>query len=71
VSVKVDEHRERLLTIKRGELPWEDVEAWRLSLHAEFDRAHTETRLPERPDYARVDAFLLKARRAALAEELP
>lgn len=71
VSVRVDEHRERLLAIRRGELPWEETEAWRLSLHSEFDRAFAETKLPERPDYERANAFLIKARRAALLEELP
>lgn len=64
VPVRVDEHRERLLTIGRGEVPWEDVDAWRLSLHRQFDAAFAATRLPERPDYARVNAFLLEARRS-------
>lgn len=71
VPVRVEEHREALLAIKRGEVTWEETEKWRLSLHADFDRALAETTLPERPDYERVNAFLLKARRAALAEELP
>lgn len=71
VAVRVDEHRTKLLAIRRGEMPYEETDAWRLSLHAEFDRAFAETRLPERPDYERANAFLLKARRAALAKELP
>ncbi len=64
VLVGVDSERERLLAIKRAEVPWADVNAWRLSLHREFDRAYSETRLPERPDYERADAFLIKARRS-------
>jgi len=71
VPVKVDEHREGLLAIKRGELPWEETEKWRLSLHTQFDKALKETTLPERPDYERANAFLVKARRAALADGLP
>jgi predicted nucleotidyltransferase len=71
VPVRVDEHREQLLAIKRGELAWNETEKWRLSLHADFDRALLTTSLPERPDYERANALLLKARRAALAEELP
>ena len=71
VLVRVDEHREQLLAIRRGELPWEETEKWRLSLHKEFEQALAQTALPERPDYARVNAFLIKARRAALGEELP
>ncbi len=66
LRVRVGEHRERLLAIKRGEVPWEEVEVWRLSLHAAFDEAFRGTALPEVPDYERVNAFLLRARRSAL-----
>jgi uncharacterized protein len=71
VPVRVDEQREQLLAVKRGELPWDETESWRLHLHQEFDQALRETALPERPDYERANALLIKARRAALAEELP
>ncbi len=70
VPVRVDEHRDQLLAIKRGEVPWEETEAWRLKLHAEFDNALEATALPERPDYEAANAFLLKARRWALSESL-
>ena len=71
VSIRVDEHREQLLAIKRGEVPWEATEKWRIALHTEFDRALGSTKLPDRPDYERANAFLIRARRAALSEELP
>lgn len=71
VQVRVEEHRDQLVAIKRGEMPWEETEKWRLALHAEFDRALAETKLPDRPDYAKANAFLIKARRAAVAEGLP
>jgi hypothetical protein len=71
VPVKVDAHRDRLLAIRRGEVPWEDVENWRLNLHQEFNAAFETTKLPERPDYERANAFLISARRRALSEELP
>lgn len=71
VPVRVEEHREKLLAIKRGQMPWEETERWRLSLHQEFDQALSETSLPDRPDYERANNFLIKARRLALAEELP
>src|ERR1019366_1104971 len=71
VPVRVEEHRDQLLAIKRGEVPWEETEKWRLALHSEFDRAVAETKLPERPDYEKANAFLIKARRAATAEGLP
>lgn len=66
VPVRVDEHREQLLAIKRGELPWEETEKWRLALHAELDRAFAATKLPERPDYEKANAFLIRARRSAV-----
>jgi predicted nucleotidyltransferase len=71
VPVKVDAHRDRLLAIRRGEAPWDEVESWRLDLHKEFNAAFETTKLPERPDYERANAFLLRARRLALAEALP
>ncbi len=64
VRVDVGEHRERLLAIKRGEVAPEAVEEWRRELHREFDAAFAETRLPERPDYERANAFLIRARRS-------
>ena len=63
LRVRLDEHRDALLTIKRGEQPWPEVNAWRLRLHKEFDEAFASTQLPERPDYAWANEFLLKARR--------
>src|SRR5262245_55892666 len=42
VPVRVDAHREQLLAIKRAEVAWEETEKWRLSLHADFDRALAE-----------------------------
>ena len=66
VPVRVDKYREELLAIKRGEMPWEETEKWRLALHTEFDKALADTKLPERPDYEKSNDFLVKARRAAL-----
>ncbi len=62
VPVRVEAHRERLLAVKRGELPWAEVDAWRKELHRDFERALTETKLPERPDYEAVNCFLVSAR---------
>jgi predicted nucleotidyltransferase len=71
VPVRVDDRRDELLAIKRGDMPWEETEKWRLSLHNEFDKALNETRLPERPDYEKANAYLLKSRHAAIGTELP
>ena len=51
VPVRVETYRERLLAVKRGETPWEDVDRWRQSLHEEFNAAYRHTSLPERPHY--------------------
>ena len=52
-------------------MPWDEIDAWRLALHREFDTALAESCLPERPDYERANAFLVKARRLAMEQELP
>jgi predicted nucleotidyltransferase len=71
VPVRVDEHREQLLAIRRGEVGWDETEKWRLALHRQFDLALSETKLPERPDYERANEFLVNARRRAVTENLP
>jgi uncharacterized protein len=67
VPVRVEAHRDRLLSVKRGEVGWPEVDAWRQELHRDFDHALVETRLPERPDYGAANAFLVRARRTATA----
>jgi predicted nucleotidyltransferase len=62
VPVRVEAHRERLLSVKRGELSWAEVGAWRKELHHDFERALAETKLPERPDYEAANRFLIEAR---------
>lgn len=64
VPVHVGEHRERLLSIRRGEASFDDCETWRRQLHERFDRAVLRTILPERPDYAAANDWLLRARRS-------
>ena len=69
VSLRVDRYRDRLLAIRRGEVAWEEVERWRLSLHQKLDHAAERTNLPAEPDYNAADAFLLKARKFAASED--
>jgi hypothetical protein len=69
VPLRVDKHRERLLAIRRGEVPWEQVEAWRLQLHRELDEALKTTSLPEHPHYEKANDFLIQARRYAASAE--
>lgn len=56
-------HRDRLLAVKRGEIEWTEMDAWRKELHCDFERALAESKLPERPDYDAANRFLIKARR--------
>ncbi len=64
VPVRVEEHRDRLLAIKTGDMPWDEVNRWRLDLHRAFDAAFAATKLPERPDFEAADRFLIRSRRA-------
>jgi hypothetical protein len=56
-------HRVRLLAVKRAEMPWAGVDAWRKELHHDFERALAETKLPERPDYEVPNRFLIEGGR--------
>ena len=62
LRLDVGENRARLLAIKHGEMPWDEIDAWRLSLQRDFDASVGQSPLPERPDYERVNTFLLDAR---------
>jgi predicted nucleotidyltransferase len=69
VPVRVEAHRDRLLAVKRGELPWAEVDVWRKELHVDFEHALAETKLPERPDYEAANRFLIKARREMASQK--
>jgi hypothetical protein len=64
VPVQVEDYRSQLLAIRNQEMSWEAVNAWRLDLHSVFDRAFANTQLPERPNYEKANAFLIRARRS-------
>jgi predicted nucleotidyltransferase len=66
VPVHVGEHREKLRAIRRGEIALDDCEAWRLELHKKFDAALEHSPLPERPDYAAANDWLIHARRSMI-----
>lgn len=71
VDIDARGQRDKLLDIKHGRLQFEVVENWRLELQKKFEAAFQNTPLPDRPDYERVNEFLLQARRLALRSELP
>ncbi|WP_341730675.1 nucleotidyltransferase domain-containing protein [Microcoleus sp. EPA2] len=68
VPVRVDDYRSQLLSIRNQEVPWDEVNQWRLDLHREFDRAFDSSCLPERPNYEKANQFLIKARRSAIED---
>ncbi|MFC8510900.1 DNA polymerase beta superfamily protein [Streptomyces sp. NPDC057411] len=66
LRIDVGEERERLLAVKRGEASWQEVESWMTRLQDEADAARDTSPLPAAPDHARVEDFLVRARKSAL-----
>jgi predicted nucleotidyltransferase len=64
ILVDVGRYREELLEIRQGGMAFEEVRQRALALNREFQEGFTNTRLPQRPDYARVNRFLIEARRS-------
>ncbi|MFD0314062.1 nucleotidyltransferase domain-containing protein [Streptomyces flavalbus] len=65
LTIDVGDQREPLLAVKRGEVPWREVETWMARLEAEAERAAQRTPLPPEPDRRRVEDFLIRVRRAS------
>jgi predicted nucleotidyltransferase len=63
ILVDVGAHRAELLHVKSGALTLLEVRQRALELDRQFQEAFRQTRLPERPDYARANRFLIEARR--------
>jgi uncharacterized protein len=63
IRIDVAEHREELLHIRSGDVAFDEIKRRALELDAQFQQAFEQTGLPEQPDYARVDEFLIRARR--------
>jgi predicted nucleotidyltransferase len=66
VLVDVSGDRGRLLAIKAGEVPWDDVLSITADLRHDLAGALAGTPLPADPDRDAVDDFLVAARRSAL-----
>ncbi|MDG4860699.1 nucleotidyltransferase domain-containing protein [Streptomyces sp. T-3] len=69
--IDVGEAREDLLTVKRGEVSWPEVEARMNRLAAEAEEAAVKSPLPAEPDRARVADFLFRVRRASALQPDP
>lgn len=63
------EHHDRLTEVRAGQLPWDQVESWRLELQQRLEEAAATTFLPAEPDAARVQAWLSDLRRRGLEAE--
>ncbi|MFF4671116.1 DNA polymerase beta superfamily protein [Streptomyces sp. NPDC001279] len=63
--IEVGPAREDLLAVKRGEVPWPEVERRMTRLAEENDEAVRTSPLPPQPDRPRVEDFLVRTRRAS------
>jgi predicted nucleotidyltransferase len=66
ILVDVTPFRDRLLEIKRGDVPWPAVTAWAESLLRDLAAAADETALPDTPDRAKIDQLLIGVRERGL-----
>ncbi|MFI9807124.1 DNA polymerase beta superfamily protein [Streptomyces sp. NPDC052301] len=71
LRIEVGEERAALLAVKRGEVPWAEVEARMVRLAAQAEEALHRTPLPPEPDHARVADFLFRVRRASALQPDP
>ncbi|CAM5687593.1 nucleotidyltransferase domain-containing protein [Streptomyces griseomycini] len=71
LTIDVGDHREPLLAVKRGEVPWSGVEARMTRLEREVEEAARRTPLPPEPDHRRVEDFLVRVRRASALQADP
>ncbi|MFE2419912.1 DNA polymerase beta superfamily protein [Streptomyces hokutonensis] len=71
LTIDVGDRRDPLLSVKRGEVPWPEVESWMTRLATETDEAAARTPLPAEPDRARVEDFLVRVRRASALQPDP
>ncbi|MDQ0402959.1 nucleotidyltransferase domain-containing protein [Streptomyces sp. NPDC000349] len=71
LTIDVGDRRESLLAVKRGEVPWPEVETRMTRLADENDQAAHHTPLPAEPDRRRVEDFLVRTRRASALQADP
>ncbi|MFD3658409.1 DNA polymerase beta superfamily protein [Streptomyces sp. NPDC058620] len=70
LTIGVGDDREDLLAVRRGEVPWTEVERRMTLLSEENEAAASTTPLPPAPDRARVEDFLIRTRRASASASL-
>jgi len=62
ILVDVRHLRDRLLAVRRGDLPWHAVTSWAAELLADLADAAATTDLPQQPDRDAVDQLLAAVR---------
>lgn len=70
VAESIAGHRDRLVSLRSGQLPWDHAEAWRLELQQKLEEAGAVSFLPALPDTERVSAWLGRLRRRDIEREL-
>ncbi|MHC3817695.1 MULTISPECIES: nucleotidyltransferase domain-containing protein [unclassified Streptomyces] len=65
LTIGVGAARDGLLAVRRGEVPWPEVERRMNRLAEENDAAAADSPLPGEPDRARIEDFLIRTRRAS------
>ncbi|MFF7165992.1 DNA polymerase beta superfamily protein [Streptomyces sp. NPDC008086] len=71
LTIDVGDQREPLLEVKRGEVPWPQVETRMNRLAREAEEAARHSPLPAEPDRRRVEDFLIGVRRASALQPGP
>ncbi|MGW1957334.1 nucleotidyltransferase domain-containing protein [Streptomyces sp. NPDC001920] len=71
LTIDVGDRREPLLAVKRGEVPWPQVESRMARLAEEAEEASRRSPLPPEPDRRRVEDFLIRVRRASALQPGP
>jgi predicted nucleotidyltransferase len=66
LRVDVGDLRDRLLAVRRGVVPWDEIEEWRTSLTTDLAGALDHSPLPPEPDRATVEDLLISIRRRSV-----
>ncbi|WP_128436925.1 nucleotidyltransferase domain-containing protein [Streptomyces cyaneus] len=71
LTIDVGDGRAALLEVKRGEVPWPEVESRMTRLSREAEDAAHHSPLPAEPDRRRVEDFLIRVRRSSALQPGP
>lgn len=69
LRIRSDEHRDALLAVRFGEVPWPEAQEWARRLRAEIEEAERDSPLPVSPDRDAVERWLVSVRRRDVVGE--